>query len=182
MKKHSINKDIYIGSLRMNAARAKKQALQMQLDELRRGEYDKADRKRLQREIIAAMNAATDEINESVDEIYRQNHAVVSAVLTAFVCMDLVTAVMDDIGDTFNALTIGGMRTELAAFTAECRDVAAEANKVVTGIDAPRNDGLSFAYAEIAEDIVDRLKEIIKERIEQYADSPQGRKYFWGRH
>ena len=171
----------YLSYMKGAAAQAKKDYLQMKLSSMKRGEYDKGEYKRIKRELIAAMNKCTEELDIAMDEIRVQNHRVVSALLMAFAAMDLVTEVLDHCGDTFQSCTVGGMQEQLAKFTASCREVAALANKVVTGIDETGNETMSMAYADMADDITTELKELMIDRIERFADTPAGRRYFWGR-
>ncbi len=171
----------YVSYLKGAAAQAKKDYLQKKLSSMKRGEYDKGEYKRIKKELIEEMNRCTEELDIALDEVREQNHRVVSCLLMAFTAMDLVTEVMDHCADTFRDCTVGGMQEQLKRFSDDCRHVADLANSVVTGIDEAGNETLSLAYSDMAEDITTELKEIIFDRIERYADTPQGRKFFWGR-
>ena len=171
----------YVGWLAGRAALAKRESVRRRLETLRSGDWDKGEYRRVRRELTEELNDATAALEAARLDVIAQNRRVVSALLLAFGMMDMVTTVLDDVADVFETLTIGEMQLHLGGFVGDCRRVAELANKVVVGIDSPGKESLSEAYAEMAEELVDRLKETAAEYIEAYSNTPSGRKYFWGR-
>lgn len=171
---------VYIAQVHGALAARRRMVAQAKLDAMKRGDYDKAEFKRLRKQLLDEYNKANIEMAECHDEVWRQNHMVVSALLQVFTAMDVVTRAIDDAADVFSSLTVGGMKDDLAEFINDCRGVASAANAIVTGIDSAGNEQMSMAYADIADTLTDGLMDTIRERIEDYADTPNGRKYFYG--
>lgn len=171
---------IYIAQVHGALAARRRMVAQAKLDAMKRGTYDKSEFKRLRKQLLEEYNRANIEMAECHDEVWRQNHMVISAMLQVFTAMDVVTRAIDDAADVFSSLTVGDMKTQLADFINDCRRVAAAANAIVTGIDSAGNEQMSLAYADIADSLTDGLMDTIRERIEDYADTPNGRKNFYG--
>ena len=174
---------IYVAQLAGAALAARRHIYRQQLDMLKQcSVYDKQVMKRQRKELVSKINECNLQIAEAEKEVYRQNHQVVSAMLLAFICCDLVSETLDHVGDVFNKVTIGKMKDELADFVTLCRQASKQANDVVVTIDHGGNDTLSMAYAEVADDITTEIKGLLMRRIEQFADTAEGKRLFYGYH
>lgn len=154
--------------------------LQRTLEMLKAVPHDKVKYKADKKRILAEMNALTFDINEKVKECYQQNHDVVRMMLMMFVGMDFLTRLYDEAADLFKAVTVGVKRDELLDFTKMCREVATQANKVVQIIDEAGKDAMSMAYAGMEDGIGETMLDQLRDKIEAYGETPEGRKYFYG--
>lgn len=181
MKKRPITDNIYVAQLALDKAQRKKSAVYHKLEALKAaGNYDKGELKRLKAALTDEWNALTAEIASRRQEVFEQNRAVITAILGCFAGLDLVTRIFDDAGDTFERLTIGGMKESLATLVAGCRDIAAQANDLVQDIDRGGYEAMSMAYADLADEVVDGFVEMFGGCIERYSHTPAGRRYFYG--
>ena len=71
---------------------------------------------------------------------------------------------------------------ELLDFVKLCQEVANKANEVVQIIDSAGKDAMSMAYATMEDGIGDGLLDMLREKIDAYGHTPEGRKYFNGDH
>lgn len=171
---------MYLGQIRGSAWAKKRLLLQQQIDNLKKRNYDKTEMKKKKKELIQQMNECQFEMQKCADESMEQNHKVVVAMLTSFILMDMICRGMDYIEETFKAVTVGRKKDELVDFTKLCKIAAATANQVVVTIDKAGNERMSMAYADIEEDVGNRLFNELVNYIEQYSKTPEGRKLFFG--
>jgi hypothetical protein len=171
---------MYISQIRGSLWAKKRLELQRQIDSLKQGNYDKAEMKRKKKELIQQMNECQFEMQQCADDAMKENHQTVTAVLTAFMLMDMVTRGLDYIEKTFKSITVGNKKNDLLNFVKLCKIAAATANEVVTTIDKAGNEMMSMAYADIEDDIGDHLFNELLNYIEQYSKTPEGRKLFFG--
>lgn len=171
---------MYLGQIRGSMWAKRRMLLQQQLDMLKKGSYDKSEMKRMRKEIIQKMNECQAEMNKCAEEAMEQNHKVMSTMLTSFILMDMICRAMDYIENTFKEITVGRKKDELVDFTKLCKIAAATANEVVVTIDKAGNEKISLAYANLEDDIGERLFNELLEYVEQYSKTPEGRKLFFG--
>lgn len=171
---------MYLGQIRGSLWAKKRLQLQQQIDALKKGNYDKTEMKKKKKELIQQMNDCQFEMQQCAEEAMQQNHQTVRAMLTSFVLMDMICRGMDYIEETFNAITVGRKKNELMDFTKLCKIAAATANEVVKTIDKTGNDMMAMAYAQIEDDIGNKLFNELVNYIEQYSKTPEGRKLFFG--
>lgn len=172
----------YLAELEWRQLRVKRAELQLQLDMLKKAPHDKQEFKKQKDEIIREMNALTFDIEGKYAEIFKQNYRVVQMMLMMFAGMDFVTRLYDEAADLFQAVTVGIKRDELLDFVKLCREAATRANEVVRIIDEAGKDAMSMAYAEMEDGIGERLLTELRDHINAYGQTPQGRKYFYGDH
>lgn len=170
----------YLAELEWRQLRVKRAELQLQLDMLKKAPHDKQEFKKQKDEIIREMNALTFDIEGKYAEIYKQNYRVVQMMLMMFAGMDFVTRLYDEAADLFQAVTVGIKRDELLDFVKLCREAATRANEVVRIIDEAGKDAMSMAYAEMEDGIGEHLLTELRDHINAYGQTPQGRKYFYG--
>lgn len=173
---------IYLAQLEGHLLAKKREMLRVKLNLLKDMPHDKKEYKRQKAEIIREMNALTIDMEGKMAEVYRQNYEVVKQMLMMFVSQDFLTRLYDEAADMFKAVTVGIKRDELLDFTKLCREVANKANGVVRIIDEAGKDMMSMAYAEMEDGIGEQLLDKLREHIEAYGKSPEGRKYFYGDH
>ena len=173
---------IYLAQLEGTKLAKKRENLRLQLENLKELPHDKSEFKKRKKEIIAEMNALTFEMQGKYSEIFKQNFKVVQYMLMMFVGMDFVTRLYDEAADMFKAVTVGIKRDELLDFVKLCREVATRANNVVRIIDEAGKDAMSMAYAELEEGIGESMLDGLRNKVEDYGNSPAGRKYFYGEH
>ena len=171
---------IYIAQLEGTMLARKREVLRQRLELLKRMPHDKKEFKRQKDDITRQMNALTFDINGKVAETYKQNYRVVHMMLMMFAGMDFLTRLYDEAADLFRAVTVGIKRDELLDFTKLCREAATKANEVVRIIDEAGKDAMSMAYAEMEDGIGERLLDELRDHINAYGQTPQGRKYFYG--
>jgi len=173
---------IYLAQLEGTKLAQKREILRLKLENLKELPHDKQEFKRKKKEIVAEMNSLTFEIDGKYAEIFKQNFKVVQYMLMMFVGMDFVTRLYDEAADMFKAVTVGIKRDELLDFVKLCREVATRANNVVRIIDGAGKDTMSMAYAGMEEGIGEGLLDELREKVEAYGKTPEGRKYFYGEH
>lgn len=173
---------IYLAQLEGHMLAQKREALRVKLELHKQMPHDKKELKRLKREIQEQMNALTFDIQGKMAEMYRQNFEVVKLMLMMFVGMDFITRLYDEAEATFKAITVGPKCGELLDFVKLCREVANKANEVVQIIDSAGKDAMSMAYATMEDGIGDGLLDMLREKIDAYGHTPEGRKYFYGDH
>jgi len=173
---------IYLAQLEGAKLGRKREDLRLRLELLKRMPHDKKEYKRQKDEIIKEMNALTFDMESKMAEVYKQNYRVVQMMLMMFSGMDFVTRLYDEAADLFKAVTVGIKRDELLDFTKMCREVANKANEVVQIIDEAGNEMMSMAYAEMEDNIGERLLNELRQHVDDYGKSPAGRKYFYGDH
>lgn len=176
------NQIIYLAQLEGTKLAQKREILRLKLENLKELPHDKQEFKRKKKEIVAEMNSLTFEIDGKYAEIFKQNFKVVQYMLMMFVGMDFVTRLYDEAADMFKAVTVGIKRDELLDFVKLCREVATKANNVVRIIDGAGKDTMSMAYAGMEEGIGEDLLDELREKVEAYGKTPEGRKYFYGDH
>jgi len=173
---------IYLAQLEGTQLAKKREILRLKLENLKELPHDKQEFKRKKKEIIAEMNALTFDIEGKYAEIFKQNFKVVQYMLMMFVGMDFVTRLYDEAADMFAAVTVGIKRDELLDFVKLCREVATRANRVVQIIDEAGKDAMSMAYAGMEDGIGEKMLDDLREKVEAYGKSPEGKKYFFGEH
>lgn len=173
---------IYLAQLEGTKLAQKREKKRLELDSLKKGDYDKAEYKRRKKEIIDEMNGLTFDIQGKVAEAYKQNYKVVQQMLMMFVGMDFITRLYDEAADVFKQVTVGIKRNELLDFVKLCREVSTKANEVVTIIDAAGKDMASMAYAGMEEGICVKMLDELRKNVDAYAQTPEGKKYFFGEH
>lgn len=173
---------IYLAQLEGTKLAKKREILRLRLEELKRLPHDKKEFKKKRDAIVKEMNALTFDINGKMAEMYKQNFKVVQYMLMMFVGMDFVTRLYDEAADMFKAVTVGIKRDELLDFVKLCREVATQANKVVCIIDEAGNDAMSMAYAGMEDGIGEKMLDGLRDKVDAYGKSPEGRKYFFGDH
>ena len=173
---------IYLAQLEGTKLAKKREILRLRLEELKRLPHDKKEFKKKRDAIVKEMNALTFDINGKMAEMYKQNFKVVQYMLMMFVGMDFVTRLYDEAADMFKAVTVGIKRDELLDFVKLCREVATQANKVVCIIDEAGNDAMSMAYAGMEDGIGEKMLDGLRDKVEAYGKSPEGKKYFFGEH
>ncbi len=160
----------------------KRQILEDYLDLLKKQPHDKVELKKQREAIQKEIRDLTFDINGKEAEVYKQNYQVVKYMLMMFVGMDFVTRLYDEAADMFKAVTVGIKRDELLDFVKLCREVATRANKVVCIIDEAGKDAMSMAYAGMEDGIGEGLLDELRNKVEAYGKSPEGKKYFFGYH
>ena len=173
---------IYLAQLEGTMMAKQRLILQQSLEALKAGDYDKAEMKKKRKEIIAQMNALTFDINGKLAEVYQQNFQVVRQMLMMFVGMDFITRLYDNSADLFKKITVGGKQDELLDFVKLCQEVANKANEVVQIIDSAGKDAMSMAYATMEDGIGEAMLDNLRDKIDAYGRTPEGRKYFYGDH
>lgn len=173
---------IYLAQLQGTLLAKKREYLRVKLELMKQATHDKKEFKQQKKEIQAQMNALTFEMQDKVDEVYRQNYQVVQMMLMMFAGMDFISRLYDEAADLFKAITVGIKRDELLDFVTMCREVATRANEVVRIIDEPGKDMMSMAYAEMEDGIGDELLDNLRSSVDAYGKTPAGRKYFYGEH
>jgi hypothetical protein len=158
----------------------KREALRQKLEILKQMPHDKKEFKRQKDEIIREMNSLTYDINGKMAEMYCQNYEAVKTLLMMFASMDFVSRVLDDAGDTFKRIAVGIKRDELLDFVKLCREAATKANEVVCIIDSAGKDMASMAYAEMEDGIGETMLEQLRQKVDAYGKTPEGRRYFYG--
>ena len=177
-----MSKIIYLAQLEGTKLAQKREALRVKLDYIKQVPHDKKEYKRQKAEIIREMNALTFDMEGKVAEVYKQNYRVVQMMLMMFAGQDFMTRLYDEAADLFKAVTVGIKRDELLDFTNLCRDVANKANEVVRIIDEAGKDMMAMAYADMEDGIGERLLDELRQHVDNYGKSPEGRKYFYGDH
>lgn len=160
----------------------KREYLRQKLEVLKQATHDKKEFKRQRDAIYKEMNALTFDINGKVAEVYRQNYEVVKLMLMMFCGMDFITRLYDRAEERFKAVTVGIKRDELLDFVKLCREVATKANEVVCIIDEAGNDMMSMAYAGMEDGIGERLLAELERHVNDYGQTTEGKKYFYGEH
>lgn len=173
---------IYLAQLEGTKLAQKREILRLKLENLKKLPHDKQEFKRKKKEIIAEMNALTVDINGKAAEAYKQNYKVVQMMLMMFAGMDFVTRLYDEAADMFKSVTVGIKRDELLDFVKLCREVANRASQVVQIIDSAGKDMMSMAYADMEDGIGERLLDELRDHVNAYGQTPEGRKYFYGNH
>lgn len=173
---------IYLAQLEGSIMAKKRLMLQNKLEILKSMPHDKKEFKKQRKAIVDEMNALTFDMQGKVAECYRQNYEVVKMMLMMFVGMDFITRLYDQAADTFKAVTIGIKQKELLDFVALCREVATKANEVVRIIDGAGKDAMSIAYAGMEDGIGEGLLDELREKVEAYGKTAEGRKFFYGDH
>lgn len=173
---------IYLAQLEGTQLAKKREILRLKLENLKELPHDKQEFKKKKKEIVSEMNALTFDINGKMAEMYKQNFKVVQYMLMMFVGMDFVTRLYDEAADVFKAVTVGIKRDELLDFVKLCREVATRANRVVQIIDEAGKDAMSMAYAEMEDGIGEAMLDGLREKVEAFGKTPEGRKYFYGEH
>lgn len=173
---------IYLAQLEATKLAQKREILRLKLENLKELPHDKKEFKKQREAIIKEMNSLTFDIDGKIAEVYKQNFKVVQYMLMMFVGMDFVTRLYDESADMFKAVTVGIKRDELLDFTKLCREVANKANEVVRIIDEAGKDMMSMAYAGMEDGIGDGLLSELRDKVEAYGKSPEGKKYFFGDH
>jgi len=171
---------MYLAQIRGSQWAKRRMMLQQQLDLLKKGSYDKAEMKKMKKEIIQKMNECQLEMQQCANDAMEQNHKTVAMMLTSFILMDMVCRGMDYIEKTFREITVGKKRNELVDFVKLCKIAAGTANEVVQTIDQAGNEQMSMAYANIEDDIGEQVFNEILDYVEQYSKTPEGRKLFFG--
>lgn len=171
---------MYLAQIRGAVWAKRRLLLQQQIDLLKKGPYDKSEMKQKRKELIRQMNDCQCEMDKCAEEAMEQNRLTVKTMLASFVLMDMICRAMDYIEKTFNAVTVGQKKNELGDFVKLCKIAAATANQVVTSIDKAGNDRISLAYANLEDDIGEQLFNELLNYIDQYSQSPEGRKLFFG--
>lgn len=177
-----MSKIIYLAQLEGTKLAQKREILRLKLENLKKMPHDKAEMKKQKKAIIAEMNSLTFDIDGKMAEMYKQNYKVVQMMLMMFCGMDFLTRLYDEAADMFKAVTVGIKRDELLDFTKLCREVANKANEVVQIIDEAGKDMMSMAYADMEDGIGERLLDELRQHVDDYGKSPEGRKYFYGDH
>ena len=103
-------------------------------------------------------------------------------MLMMFAGQDFITSLYDEAADLFKRITVGKKHGELLDFVKLCQEVANKANEVVQIIDSAGKDAMSMAYATMEDGIGDGLLDMLREKIDAYGHTPEGRKYFYGDH
>lgn len=173
---------IYLAQLEGTLLAKKREALRQKLELLKQMPHDKMEFKRQKDEIIREMNSLTYDIDGKLVEMYRQNYEAVKTLLMMFASMDFVSRVLDDAGDTFKRIAVGNKRDELLDFVKLCREAATKANEVVRIIDSAGKDMASMAYAEMEDGIGETMLEQLRQKVDAYGKTPEGRRYFYGNH
>ena len=173
---------IYLAQLEGTMLAKRRLILQQSLEALKKGNYDKAEMKKKRKEIIAQMNSLTYDIDGKLAEVYRQNYEVVKMMLMMFAGQDFITRLYDEAADLFKRITVGKKQGELLDFVKLCQEVANKANEVVQVIASAGKDAMSMAYATMEDGIGDGLLDMLREKIDAYGHTPEGRKYFYGDH
>lgn len=171
---------MYLGQIKGSAWAKKRMMLQQQLDMLKEGTYDKTEMKKRRKEIISQMNECQYEMQLCAEQALEQNHKTMAAMLTAFMLMDMVCRGLDHIEETFKTVTVGSKKDELQDFVKLCRIAAATANEVVVTIDNAGSETISKAYADLEDNIGEKLFNELLDHVEQYSKTPEGRKLFFG--
>lgn len=180
MAKQKQSPIIYLAQLEGTKLAQKREILRLKRENLKELPHDKREFKRQRKEITEEMNALTTEIIEKVNECRQQNHDVVRMMLMMFVGMDFTTRLYDEAADLFKSITVGIKRDELLDFAKLCREVATRANEVVRIIDEAGKDAMSMAYAGMEDGIGEKMLDDLREKVEGYSKTPEGRKYFYG--
>lgn len=173
---------IYLAQLEGTMMAKQRLVLRQSLEALKAGNYDKAEMKKKRKEIIAQMNALTFDIDGKLAEVYQQNFQVVRQMLMMFVGMDFITRLYDNSADLFKKITVGDKQGELLDFVKLCQEVANKANEVVQIIDSAGKDAMSMAYATMEDGIGEAMLDNLRDKIDAYGHTPEGRKYFYGDH
>ena len=173
---------IYLAQLEGTMLAKKREAYRRKLELHKQMPHDKAEFKKLKKELINKMNELTFEMDGKYAEIMKQNFLVVRQMLMMFVGMDFISRLYDESADVFKAVTVGIKRDELLDFVKLCREVATKANEVVRIIDEPGKEMMSMAYAEMEDNFGEQLHKELREHVEAYSKTPAGRKYFYGEH
>lgn len=112
-------------------------------------------------------------------EVMHQREELVKAMLLAFCSADIATSCADLLAAAFDEHTVG-VDNEGGNYIADkVREQAKAWNEVVQMIDGDGvsgNERVSMYYADLAEDVVQRVIPIVLETIEQYMGTEKGRR------
>ena len=117
------------------------------------------------------------QIEDKVKETQEQRKLLIREMLLAFAAGDIATACADHMEDIFKRLAFGKDAEGGKSLAKVFKMQADEWNRCVQMVDGMgHNDAVSFLYADIAEDIVDKVLPVMYEVIDNYMDSPRGQR------
>lgn len=132
-----------------------------------------AEAKRVQRII----NEKENERRAYEDQLNDERKIMAKQLLVCFAVCDLATTAADKFGALAHKLS-RGLYGNKNNFTDELRQQAEAWNKLVQIIDTGGNMKAAMLYADMAEEICDRVFPLIEEVINKYINTPKGKQYF----
>ena len=112
-----------------------------------------------------------------VEEIDRNRLIGAKALLMCFCAADVCTVCADDFADVEHKISYGRIGKD-NDFSAMMRGLASDFNKAVCMIDAGGSEPLSYYYADMADELVKRVKAVMEQTITEYMNTEKGRQYF----
>lgn len=117
------------------------------------------------------------QIDDKVKETQVQRKQLIREMLLAFAAGDIATACADHMEDIFKRLTFGREADGGKSLAKVFKTQANEWNQCVQMVDGMgHNDAVSFLYADMAEEIVDKVLPVMYEVIDTYMASEKGKK------
>lgn len=112
-----------------------------------------------------------------VEEIDKNRIIGAKALLMCFCAADVCTVCADDFADIEHKISYGMIGKD-NDFSAMMRGLASDFNRAVCMIDTGGSEPLSYYYADMAEELVQRVKTVMSETIEEFMNTEKGRQYF----
>ena len=112
-----------------------------------------------------------------VEEIDRNRLIGAKALLMCFCAAGVVTGFADDFADGDHRISYGRIGKD-NDFAAMMRGLASDFNKAVCMIVTGGSEPLSYYYADMAEELVKRVKAVMEQTITEYMNTEKGRQYF----
>lgn len=112
-----------------------------------------------------------------IEEIDRNRLIGAKALLMCFCAADVCTVCADDFADVEHRISYGRIGKD-NDFSAMMRGLASDFNKAVCMIDTGGSEPLSYYYADMADELVKRVKAVMEQTITEYMNTEKGRQYF----
>lgn len=111
------------------------------------------------------------------DQLNEERKIMAKQLLVCFAVCDIATSAADKFGALAHKLSRGlyGNRNN---FTDDIKKQAEAWNKIVQIIDSGGNMKAAMLYADMAEEVCDRVFPVIEDVINKYINSPKGKQYF----
>lgn len=123
------------------------------------------------------INKCVDEQKNAMEKAKEQRLILVRAMLLCFAGADLATVCADKVAYAFDDVAYGNEKEDGNAFAKLFRIQANELNKCVQLVDGQCGDErVSYLYADMSEEINDKVIPIMYEIIDKYMGSEKGKK------